>query len=148
MILAQQHISFTPYGFAFINALALAKVMLVAKELHFADNFKDKPLIYPTLLRSTAFTVLLVTFNILEEIGLRVYHGNTFQECLSALSDRSARAWGTMGLLCFFMLIPFFGYTELSRHFGEGRLATLFFRSRVGWAMGERSESASTRIAF
>jgi hypothetical protein len=34
VILAEQHISFVLHGFALINALALAKVMLVAQELH------------------------------------------------------------------------------------------------------------------
>ena len=34
-------------GFAVINAVVLAKVMLVADDLKFADRFKDKPLIYP-----------------------------------------------------------------------------------------------------
>jgi hypothetical protein len=50
VILAEHHIDFALHGFAVINALALAKVMLVAQELHLADQFRDAPLIYPTLL--------------------------------------------------------------------------------------------------
>jgi hypothetical protein len=38
LILAEHHIAFARHGFALINALALAKVMLVAQELHLADT--------------------------------------------------------------------------------------------------------------
>src|SRR5208282_4787803 len=32
--------------------------LLIAKELHFAEYFKDKPLIYPTLFKSATFAVI------------------------------------------------------------------------------------------
>jgi len=53
-------------GFRF-NALALAKVMLVAQELHLGDQFRDAPLIYPTLLKSFVFTIVLACFKIVED---------------------------------------------------------------------------------
>ena len=59
VILAEHQIDFALHGFALINALALAKVMLVAQELHLGDQFKDAPLIYPTLLKSFVFTLIL-----------------------------------------------------------------------------------------
>lgn len=132
-ILAQEHIEFTAFGFAFINALALGKVMLVAKELNLADGFKERPLIYATLLKSFAFALLLVFFKIVEEFAVDMYHGRSFQEGLSAVGGQSTRVVLSTGLIVFVMLIPFFGFTELSRHFGEGRLATLFLRSRENW---------------
>ena len=67
VILAEHHIDFALHGFALINALALAKVMLVAQELHLADQFRDAPLIYPTLLKSFVFTIVLACFKIVEE---------------------------------------------------------------------------------
>ncbi len=139
IILTQQHVEFTSLGFALINALALAKVMVVAKELNLADNFKDKPLIYPTLLKSFVFALLLLVVKILEEVIVRVYHGTSFEESLSALTDQSAKVGFSAGLLMFVMLIPFFAFTELSKHFGEGRLATLFLRSRENWLKTDAS---------
>ena len=38
MILAEHRIDFTYHGLALINALALSKVMLVARHLHWATN--------------------------------------------------------------------------------------------------------------
>jgi len=41
VILAEYHIDFMYHGFAIINALALAKVMLVAKDLHLDERFNE-----------------------------------------------------------------------------------------------------------
>jgi hypothetical protein len=49
VILAEHHIDFALHGFALINALALAKVMLVAQELHLADQFRDARCWFPFL---------------------------------------------------------------------------------------------------
>jgi len=35
--------------------------MLVAQDLHLADLFRDAPLIYPTLLKSFVFTIVLAS---------------------------------------------------------------------------------------
>jgi fumarate reductase subunit C len=45
VVSAKDHIEYHFYGFALVNALILGKVMLVAEDLHFADWFKDRPLI-------------------------------------------------------------------------------------------------------
>jgi hypothetical protein len=137
IILAEAHIEFTAFGLGFVNALALAKVMMVARELHLADHFKERPLIYPTLLKSFVFALLLVIFRIIEEVAVRLYHGKTLEESLSAGTDQSAKIVLSSGLIMFVMLIPFFGFTELSRHFGEGRLGRLFLRSRRNWLADE-----------
>lgn len=41
MILAEHHIDFAYHGLALINALALAKVVLLAKHLRFGDQLKN-----------------------------------------------------------------------------------------------------------
>ena len=68
VILAENHIDFALHGFALFNALALAKVMLTAQELHLADQFRDAPLIYPTLLKSFVFTIVLACFKMVETV--------------------------------------------------------------------------------
>ena len=49
VVLAEHHIPFAPQGVALLNALALAKVMMVAQHLHMGEKFKQAPLIYTTL---------------------------------------------------------------------------------------------------
>ena len=130
VILAQQHIGFAPHGLALINALALAKVILTAQELHLADQFRDAPLIYPTLLKSFVFAIVLACFKIVEETAIGAFHGESFHESIAAIGGGSWKAIVIITVLMFFVLIPFFGFTELRRVFGEDRLVGAFFRPR------------------
>ena len=129
VILAEHHINFALHGFALINALALAKVMLVAQELHLADQFRDAPLIYPTLLKSFVFTIVLTFFKVAEEEAVGLLRGKSFHES-AVLGGGSWKGVLCLTALLFVVLIPFFGFTELRRVFGEERLVGVFFRPR------------------
>jgi hypothetical protein len=138
IILAREHLEFAGYGFAFINAMALAKFMMIAREMNLADNiFREKPLIYPTLLKSLVFAMLLTVLRILEEVIVHLFKGHSWQDSLAALGDHNAKIVFTASIIMFVMLIPFFAFTELSSHFGEGRLGNLFLRSRHNWLADE-----------
>jgi hypothetical protein len=117
-------------GLALINALVLGKVMLIAKELRLGETAHDAPLIYPTLLKSALFSVVLALFKILEEAVRGLFHGSSFQQ---SIADIGGGTW--QGILCvatllFVLLIPFFAFTELQRVLGDGKLQELFFRAR------------------
>ena len=130
VVLAEQHIPFVPHGLALFNALALAKVMLVAKDLHVGERFNEAPLIYPTLLKSALFAVVLACFKILEEAAVGLYHGNSFQQSISHLGGGTLNGILVLTLLLFVVLIPFVGWGELQRILGEGKLEKLFFNPR------------------
>ena len=130
LILAEHHIDFVRHGVALISALALAKVMLTAQELHLADWFGDAPLIYPTLLKSLVFTVVLACFKIAEEVVVGRFHGKSFHESIADLGGGTWKGILTLAMLLCIMLIPFFGFTELRRVFGSDRLVGAFFRPR------------------
>ena len=128
VILAEVHIDFAMHGFALFNALALGKVMLVAQELHLADQFRDAPLIYPTLVKSFVFTIVLACFKIVEDGAVEILHGKAFHTVLFAGASWKGNL--ILSFLVFVILIPFFGFTELRRVFGADRLAGVFFRPR------------------
>lgn len=129
-ILAEHHIPFKYHGFAIINALALGKVMLVAKDLHWGERFNDAPLIYPTLLKSALFTVVLACFKILEDAAVGLYHGKSFADSIADLGGGTLQGILILTLLLFVILIPFVGFGELKRVLGEGKLKQLFFQPR------------------
>jgi len=130
VILSEHHIPLAANGFALLNALALGKVMMVARELHFADQFKEAPLIYPTLFKSAVFAIILGCFKILEETLTGLYHGQSFSESIAAIGGGTFKGILSVVLILAVLLIPFFGFTELRRVFGEGKLEKLFFTSR------------------
>jgi hypothetical protein len=130
MLLAEHDVEFAPHGFALINALALAKVILIAQDLHLADQFRDAPLIVPTLLKSFAFATVLTCFKFAEETAIGVFHGQSLHASVSVIGGGSWKVILSFSVLLFVVLIPFFGFTELRRVFGEDRLVGAFFRPR------------------
>lgn len=130
MILAEHHIDFAYHGLAFINALALAKVMLLVRHLNVGDQLKNAPLIYPTVLKSAFFTAVLACFKILEDALFGFFRHKSFQESIAELGGGTWKGVLTLVLLVFAMLIPFVGYGELGRVMGEGKLEMLFFNPR------------------
>jgi len=130
VLLSEQHFSLLAHGMALFNALALGKVMLVAQELHFAEHFKEKPLIYSTLFKSGAFALILGFFKVLEEAGVGWYHGKSFSDSISDLAGGTLEGILVFILILAVLLIPFFAFTELRRIFGGDKLRNLFFTSR------------------
>jgi hypothetical protein len=137
VLLLEQHVSFVAHGEALINALALGKVMLVAQELHFAEKFKGKPLIYATLFKSAAFAIILGVFKILEEVGIGLYHGKSAAQSVAEVGGGTLNGILAMMAILAVLLIPFFAFTELRDILGKDKLAGLFFTS--GRLPGESS---------
>lgn len=131
VILDEVRIPFLAHGFAIINALAFGKIVLIARALHlgeWADD--DAPLIYPTLLKSASFSIVLALCKILEAGLVGWFHKQSFQQSLTEIGGGTLKGILALTLLLFVLLIPFFGVGELIRVFGEGKLVRLFFRSR------------------
>jgi len=142
VLLAEEHISVVAHqGFAIINALALAKVLLVAKALHLGEWVEDWPLIYPTLLKSALFTIVLACFKILEDAGLGMYRGKSFQESIADIGGGTLNGILCEMLILFVMLIPFFVVTELQGVLGKGKLMQLFFRPRSSLTPASKQSS-------
>lgn len=130
VILKEEHISYISHGIAFINALVLGKFILIAKAFHLGDTADYAPLIYPTLLKSALFSIVLACCKILEDAAVGSYHGKSFSQSIVDLGGGTLNGILTLTLLMFVVLIPFFGFGELQRVLGEGKLAQLFFRPR------------------
>ncbi|HEU0207569.1 MAG TPA: hypothetical protein VFQ78_01190 [Candidatus Udaeobacter sp.] len=148
MLLSEEHISAVAHqGFAVLNALALAKVLLIAKALHLGEWIDDWPLVYPTLLKSALFTVVLACFKVLEDAGLGMYRGKSFPQSIADLGGGSLNGILCVSLILFVTLIPFFVVTELQGVLGEGRLMQLFFRPRSSFVPAT-SRSSETNVAI
>lgn len=130
VILNEVHISFYAHGMALINALVLGKFALIARAFHLGEKHDDAPLIYPTLLKSALFSVVLACCKILEDALVAYFHGKSFMEGISDIGGGTLAGILTMTLLLFVLLIPFFAFGELKRVLGEGKLAQLFLHPR------------------
>ncbi len=118
-------------GFALINALIMGKIILIAEAFHFGERFKDKPLVYAILFKSTVFSVLLVCCDILEEVLVGLFHHKTITESIPPLGGGGIEGLFLVGLMVFIVLIPFFSFTEIARVIGEDELLSILFKRRT-----------------
>ncbi len=128
IILREHNIEFTGYGFALVNALVLAKVMLVAQDLHVGRKFEVRPLIYPVLLKSLMFAILFIGFHIIEEVIVGLWHGKSFLESIPKFGGGGLTGALLTAVIAAVALIPYFAYTEMSRVLGSATLHTLLWR--------------------
>lgn len=124
IVLSENEIGFSFYGLAAINALILAKIMLVSEHFRFAEQLKEKPLIYPILYKTVAFTTLLFAAFILEGMLVGWLGGHGFLASVPRLGDS---AWSALALWLIFCvaLLPYFAFKETERAVGADLLRTL-----------------------
>jgi hypothetical protein len=115
-------------GFAVINALLLAKVVLVAEFFQVANSLKHKPLVYPIVFKSAVFCAILICFYIIEETLVGVWHGKTIAASFPEIGGEGWKGILVVGTILFVVLIPFFAYRELARVIGKDELHSLIFR--------------------
>ena len=125
-----RRVDFPAHGFALINALVLAKFMLVARAFHLGEHADDAPLIYPTLLKSALFAVVLGCFKVLEEVVVGSFHGKSFSESIADIGGGTLAGILILVAILFVMLIPFFAVGELNRILPQDKLRRLFFHPR------------------
>ena len=131
MILANYNIDYSvKFGFAFINALILAKFMWLGEVLHVGKKAARKALLYSTLWNSALFAMVLMVFHTLEETLVKVWHGQRFAASLSEALANPRDVFVTM-LLLFVELIPFFFAKGLIQILGKDEIKRLLLRARI-----------------
>jgi biotin carboxyl carrier protein len=114
-------------GFALINALVLAKVVLIGEFFRVGDKLTNRPLIYPIIFKSAVFAVLLICFHIIEKTLTGVLHGKTFFQSIPSIGGGTLQVILMVGIIMFVALMPFFAFRELDRAIGTQELHNLLF---------------------
>ncbi len=120
------------YSFGIIEALVIAKIILTGQILHLGENhFANYPLIVPTLYKASLFSLLVIFFGVVEHYVSGWVHGHTLQQMNLELTQASMNDIFARALVKYVAFIPFFGFLELERVMGEGKVYKLFFRSEL-----------------
>jgi hypothetical protein len=130
LVLSQSHLDYPEHAFAIINALVFAKVLLVGEHFNLGTRFKDKPLLYPILHKCLVFTVVLLCFHIVESVLVGVWHGNTIADSFPSIFGGNLKGILSVGVVCFVVLLPFFGFREIGRVIGSREMWNLIFTRR------------------
>ena len=145
VILKKPNINFLAQGFAIINALVLAKVMLIADDLGFGRRFDDLPLIWPILYKSVLYALLFVFAHELEHYAVAWFNGKLHSFSLPTVGGGTwagaACVWAAMTV----SLMPFFAIRELSQLVGKSRVWRLMLvpGARAAFAAEEARRKAN-----
>lgn len=130
LVLSQRHLDYEEHTFAFVNALVFAKVLLTAEYFRLGMRFSDKPLIFPILYKSFIFTAVLISFHTVESVVVGVWHRYTIADSIPPLFGWNPKGLLAVGVMCFILLLPFFGFREIARVIGRREMRALLFERR------------------
>ena len=117
-------------GFAAINALILSKVIIIGQALHVGERLSEKRLINSALFKAAVFALLLVCFDIVEEVIVGLIHGKSITASIPQLGGGGLEGKILVGIMAFVLLIPFFLFIEIQRVLGKGKLQSLIIQKR------------------
>jgi hypothetical protein len=129
-VLAAHDITYTNYGVAVLEALILAKVVMIGDVLRLGRGLEQKPLIYPTLCKTVVFSLFVGAFTLIEHVVKGLWRGKGLAGGLVDLLGKGHHELLAGCLVTFVAFIPFFAFRELGRVLGQGKIWTLFFRRR------------------
>ena len=141
LILAEFGVVYVHYGVAVVEALVIAKVILIGRAFGFSRWLENRALIFPVVFKSVLFGALVFLFGVVE----RLVEGWVNSDSLAAISEKIASIGiyelGARGLILIIAFVPFFAFWELGRVIGLRRLSAMFFSRDE--APGEAQRPAS-----
>jgi hypothetical protein len=116
------------YGFAVIEALIIAKVILIGKAIGLGKEPTRGALALGVLRKSVLYAGLVAVFSVLEHVIEGLIHGKSLAVSVDDMLKQGIYEILGKTLVIFVAFIPFFGIWELDRVLGERKLLNLFFR--------------------
>jgi hypothetical protein len=128
VLLGKFEISYYAYGSALINALVIAKVILIGEYAHLGRKQEARPLFLSALWKAFLFTLLVLCFHVVEDVIKQLVRGGTIA---GAFREMHLDTFAARSLLVFSVFLPLFSFRELRRVLGEDSFLALFFGSGV-----------------
>jgi hypothetical protein len=126
LLLDKFYVWYFAYGFALINAFAIAKVILIGEYVRLGKKLESKPLLLSAIYKSFLFGLLAFVFHIIEEVIKHLLHG---QNMATAFRDMRIDELLARSVVIFCTFIPLFAFRELQRVMGEDDFQSLFFKA-------------------
>ena len=136
LIVAETGATYLHYGIALIEALVIAKVILIGKMFGFSRRFEDMPLIVPVLYKSVLFGMLVLLFGVIEHLVEGWFHKQGLVGGFRDIDELGAYELGARVLMLVVAFVPFFAFAEIGRVLGAQKLAAMFFSKRSTVAGG------------
>jgi hypothetical protein len=129
-VLAAYDIVYENYWVAVIQALILAKVIMIGAVARLGRGLEAKPLIYPTLYKTVVFTLFVIAFAVVEHAVKGLWNGKGLTGGVVQMYGERFHELLAGSLVILVAFIPFFATRELGRVLGGEKLRALFFSRR------------------
>lgn len=132
LILGEVGMTYGHWGAGLIEALVIAKVILIGDAMKLGRWMESKyPLIYTVLVKSVLFGLLVAVFNIMEHSIEGLIHGQAWAQVLAhPLPAQNTNEVLARTVVMIVTFVPFFTVWETARVLGPGKLSEIFFGRR------------------
>lgn len=130
LILAEHGIGYFQYGYSLVEALVLAKIIMLGDLLRLGRRLNDRPLAFSTFYKTVLFSLLVLVFTIGEHVLLGLLKGKGPAEAFQEMLSKGRNEIIAQTVVMFAAFVPLFVVREIGRVMGEGKLFELFFRRR------------------
>jgi hypothetical protein len=124
------------YGTALIEAMIIAKVILIGKAMGLGKKEVRRSVAFKVLQSSLVYGALVAVFAVLEHVVEGMVHGKTLAASLEAFWDTGVYEILGRGLVVFVAFLPFFAFWELGSLTGETKLFDYFFKKGAAQKAG------------
>jgi hypothetical protein len=130
LILAETGVPYLHYGIALVEAMVIAKVVLIGRLFGFSRRFDHLPLIVPVIYKALLFALLVLLFGLLEKTLDGLIHHEGLAGGLHRVAGVGRYEIGARTLMLTVAFVPFFAFSEIGRVLGRSELGALFFARR------------------
>ena len=127
LILQEFGVAYLHYGFALIQALIIAKVIMIGQAVGLGGRFERGPLILSVIYKSVLFGVLVFLFGNLERFIEGLIHKEDWGSILRHLTELGMYEELARAIILLVAFVPFFAFWEIGRVIGFHKLSALFF---------------------
>jgi hypothetical protein len=131
LVLAEYHIGYFEFGWALLQAMILAKVILIGEALHIGTRFRTAPLIVSTLWKSIVFALFAAVLVMCEHLVHALLHHERVATVFDLSGGRGYEILARFQLMLV-AFVPFFAFQEAADALGTGSVFHLFFHRRPG----------------
>jgi len=134
IILAEYRITYSHYWVSVVEALVLAKVVLIGDVLRLGERVVGRPLIVLSVYKAVVFSVWVGAFTVVEELLEAWLGGEGWAGGMTELLGKGKYELLAKCLVTFVAFVPFFAFGELERVLGKGHLREPLFSRRAALA--------------
>jgi hypothetical protein len=130
-ILNAHGVSYWSYGWGAVNALILAKFVLIGQAVHLGERYATRRLIYVIAVKALLFLAFLFVLSFIENAIVGFVQGQSLSASFDTFGGTLPQLLATC-LVMLLILIPYLAFRELNEALGQDGLRKLLLEPRAG----------------